>query len=335
VELTVSHFEAAGLGGQVDAIEDAVGTHLEGSHANVAIVSEPYAGRDVLLAKAEETLGAAAGHVAFEEPVTDPDALEFPNREVVFVEGCHYLYERRVDGFDALHAFLERTAEADALFVTAWNRWAWDYLAAVQDVDRAFPVQVEVPRLEPEAITALVHEHVDELPSFVESREYGRVKTLDVDATTVGSVAGRDVRVPVPTFNVEYVTALGLGDEYGDVERVVYERLARLAEGNPGVALALWADAAADGKISPAALDERDDPLELDDDEAFALTTVLCKERLTDDALDRLLDDVDVARATQTLAYHDLVTVEDDVVSVTPERFHAAVEHLEGRRYLW
>mgnify|MGYP003859348351 CR=1 FL=1 len=155
-------------------------------------------------------------------------------------------------------------------------------------------------------------------------------------AATVGSVAGREIRVPVVDFNVEYVTALDLGDEYGDVERVVYERLARLAEGNPGVALELWADAAADGEISPAELDERDDPLDLDDDEAFALTTVLCKERLSYDALDRLLDDVDVARAVQTLAYHDLVTVDDDdVVSVTPERFHAAVEHLEGRRYLW
>jgi len=336
VELTVSHLEAAGLGAQLDAIEDAVGTHLEGAHANVAVVSEPYAGRNVLLSRGEETLGAAAGHVAFEEPVTDPGALEFPNREVVFVEGCHYLYERRVDGFDALNAFLERTAEADALFVTAWNRWAWDYLAAVRDVDRAFPVQLEIPRLEPEAITALVREHVDELPSFVESSESGRVKYVDVETATVGSVAGREIRVPVVDFNVEYVTALDLGDEYGDVERVVYERLARLAEGNPGVALELWADAAADGEISPAELDERDDPLDLDDDEAFALTTVLCKERLSYDALDRLLDDVDVARAVQTLAYHDLVTVDDDdVVSVTPERFHAAVEHLEGRRYLW
>jgi hypothetical protein len=335
VELTASHLEAAGLGRQLDAIEDAVETHLEGSHANVAVVAEPYAGRDVLLSKGEAHLGAAAGHVAFEEPVTDPETLEFPNREVVFVEGCHYLYERRVDGFDALDAFVERTAEADALFVTAWNRWAWDYVAAVRDVDRAFPETVEVPRLDAEAITALVQEHVDERPSFVESGDYGRVKTVDVDTTTVGSVAGRDVRVPVPEFNVEYLTAQDLGDEYGDVERVVYERLARLSEGNPGVALALWADAARDGELSAAELDERDAPLELDDDEAFALTTVLCKERLSFDALDRLLDDVDVALAVQTLAYHDLVTVEDGVVSVTPERFHAAVEHLEGRRYLW
>lgn len=334
-DLTVADLEAAGLTSELDAVEEAVANHLEGANANVAIVAEPYAGRDVLLSHAEAQLGAASGHVAFEEPVTDPDELEFPNREVVFVEGCHYLYERRIGGFDALDAFLERTAESDSLFVTAWNHWAWDYLAAAHDVDRAFPVEVEVPRLPPEAITALVREHADELPTFVESEEYGRVKTVGLDTTTVGAVAGREVSVPVPEFNVEYLTARDLGDEYGEVERVVYERLARLAEGNPGVALALWEDAVADGEISLAELDDPDDALELDDAEAFALTSVLCKEQLSYDALERLLDDVDVARAVQTLAYHDLVSVDGDVVSVAPERFHAAVEHLEGRRYLW
>jgi len=334
-DLTVAHLEAAGLTGELDAVEGAVANHLDGSNANVAIVGEPYAGRDVLLSHAEAQLGAASGHVAFDAPVIDPEAMEFPNREVVFVEGCHHLYERRVGGFDALDAFLERTAESDSLFVTGWNQWAWDYLAAAHDVDRAFPVQVEIPRLEPAAITAVVREHVDELPSFVESEEYGRVKTVGLDTTTVGAVAGREVTVPVPEFNVEYLTARDLGDGYGEVERVVYERLARLAEGNPGVALALWADAAADGEISLAELDEPEVTLDLDDDEAFALTTVLSKERLAVDALERLLDDVDVARAVQTLAYHDLVTVDDGVVSVAPERFHAAVEHLEGRRYLW
>lgn len=346
--LTVADLAAAGLGSQLATIEDAVATHLEGSVANVAVIAEPYAGREVLLEHAEDQFGAAAGHVTFESLVTDPGALEFPNREVVVVEGCHYLYSRRIGGFDVLDAFLDRIANANALFVTAWNKWAWDYLAAVRDVDRAFPVQVDVPRLEPEAISALVREHVDDPPTFVESDGHGRVKTVDFDRASV-DVAGREVSVPVPTLNVEYLTARDMGEEYGETERVVYEKLARLAEGNPGVALALWDRAIRGGEMSPAFLDDREEPLDLDDDEAMTLTSVLTNERLAMGTLREVLPDVNVAQAVQTLDHQGLVELERDarpsavgsggdrvdVVSVAPERFHAAVEHLEGRRLLW
>jgi hypothetical protein len=353
VALTAADFEAAGLGDQLADIEAAVADHLDGSVANVAVVAEPYAGRDVLLSYAEEHLGAAAAHVSFDEVVTEPDALEFPNHEVVVVEGCHYLYARRIGGFDVLDAFLEHIATADELYVTAWNKWAWDYLVAVRDVDRAFPVQVDVPRLEAESITSLVNAHVDEMPAFVETGDHGRVKTVDFDRVSVG-VGDRELVVPIPELNLEYVTARDLGDEYGEVERVVYEKLTRLAEGNPGVALALWDRAVRDGEMAPAFLDERDRPLDLDDDEAMALTTVLCKERLSVDTLESLLPGVAVAQAIQTLSHQRLVDVETEVepgdgggdadggeetettvVSVAPERFHAAVEHLEGRRLLW
>jgi hypothetical protein len=378
VALTVADLAAAGLGSQLATIEDAVAAHLDGSVANVAVVAEPYAGRDVLLAYAEDQFGAASGHVTFESLVTDSATLEFPNREVVVVEGCHYLYSRRIGGFDVLNEFLDRIAASDALFVTAWNKWAWDYLAAVQDLDRAFPVHVHVPRLEPEAISALVREHVDELPAFVESDGHGRVKTVDFDRATV-DVAGREVSVPVPELNVEYLTARDMGEEYGETERVVYEKLARLAEGNPGVALALWDRAVRDGELSPASLDAREEPLDLDDDEAMTLTSVLTNERLAMGTLREILPDVNVAQAVQTLDHQGLVELErdarvagsdarnervgsaeqavadaersapdgdgddaagdagerEDVVSVAPERFHAAVEHLEGRRLLW
>ncbi|WP_323676969.1 hypothetical protein [Halorubellus sp. PRR65] len=364
VDLTVADLEAAGLGSQLATIEDAVADHLDGSVANVAVVAEPYAGRDVLLEYAEEQLGAAAGHVAFDELVTDFAAVDVPNREVVVVEGCHHLYARRIGGFDALNAFLDHIAASDALFVTAWNRWAWDYLAAVQDLDRAFPVHVHVPRLDPESVSALVREHVDDLPAFVESDDHGRVKTVDFDRATV-DVAGRELSVPVPELNVEYLTARDMGEEYGETERVVYERLARLAEGNPGVALALWDRSVRDGELSPTDLEEPEAALDLDDDEAMTLTTVLCNETLSMRSLREILPDVDVAQAVQTLDHQELVELERDarprsgddaeaesepladgdgtgsvderadVLSVAPERFHAAVEHLEGRRLLW
>jgi hypothetical protein len=335
VELSVADFEAAGLGSQLSAIEDGIGRHLEGNQANVAVVAEPYAGRDVLLSHAEEQFGAASGHVTFEELVTDQASFEFPNKEVVFVEGCHYLYARRIGGFDVLDAFLQRIAASDSVFVTAWNHWAWDYLAAVRDVDHAFPVKVPVPRLEMEAIRSLVREHVEELPTFVESDAYGRMKTVDFSRERVGSVGDVALALPVPRFNLEYLTAIGADESISDVERVVFERLTRLSEGNPGVALSLWHDAVEDGEIAASHFDEETEPLDLDDDEAFVLATVLSNERLAVTALESMLEEIPVAQAIQTLGHQSLVTSEDGVVAVAPDRFRDAVNYLEGRRFLW
>jgi hypothetical protein len=334
-DLSVEALRAAGLGEQFDALEAAVGEHLEGERSNVAVVAEPFAGRAGLLAYAEEYLGAAAERRSFDGLVVDPEEAPAPEAEAVVVDGCHYLYTRRVGGFDPLERFVDRVTDSDAMFVTGWNSYAWDYLAATRDVDEAFPVVVRLPPLDAEGIADLIRTaYGPDLPAFESTEAFGRVKTLDFEPRTVSITRSVGVRVSVPTLNLSYLTARA-EDDVGDVEAVIYERLARLSEGNPGVAAALWERSVADGTVTPASVEAVDREIDLDDDTGFVLLLVLTNGAVDREVLAAALPSVRVKRSLAHLEERDLVRIADDVAWVEPTALHPAAEHLRGRRLLW
>jgi hypothetical protein len=334
-DLSVEALRAAGLGERFDALEEAVGGHLEGERSNVAVVAEPFAGRTGLLDYAEEYLGAAAERRSFDELVVDPGEAPDPETEAVVVDGCHYLYTRRVGGFDPLERFLDRVTGGDAMFVTGWNRYAWDYLRATRDVDEAFPVEVRLPPLDAAGVRDLIHEaYGPDLPAFESTEAFGRVKTLDFERRTVSLTRSVGVEVTVPTLNLSYLTARAEAD-VGDVEAVVFERLARLSEGNPGVAAALWERSVDDDAVTPASVEAVDRNLDLDDDAGFVLVLVLTNGAVDRAVLDAAFPGLPVERSLAHLAERGLVALRDDVAWVEPTALHPAVEYLRGRRLLW
>ncbi|WP_254831084.1 hypothetical protein [Haloglomus salinum] len=334
-DLPVAALREAGLGAQFDALEEAVGGHLEGERSNVAVVAEPFAGRAGLLAYAEEYLGAAAERRSFDGLVVDPGEAPEPDSEAVVVDGCHYLYTRRVGGFDPLERFIDRVTDSDAMFVTAWNSYAWDYLRATRDVDAAFPIVVRLPPLDAGGVRDLIYAmYGPDLPRFESTKAFGRVKTLDFEPRTVSLTRSVGVEVTVPTLNLSYLTARA-EDDVGEVEAVVFERLTRLSEGNPGVAAALWARSVEDGTISPASVEALDRSLDLDDDAGFVLLLVLTNGAVDREVLAAALPEVQVRRSLTYLADRDLVALSDDVAWVEPTALHPAAEYLRGRRLLW
>lgn len=336
MSISVDDLEAAGLGHLFDAMEAAVEAHVEDRGTNVAVVAEPFAGRDLLLDYVEETFGLAARRVTFDAVVDELPSFE--GHEVVLVDDCQYCYTREVGGFAVLDAFLDRAAVSDALFVTSWNRYAWEYLTAVRDVDEVFPEVVTVPPLDAEGMAdLLLSNYATTMPAFVETGEAGRVKTLDVGRREVGLGGGRTVALPVPELNLEYLTSrtLSRSEAVQDTQAVVFDKIARLSNGNPGVATTIWERSRRDGEIAPAYVDARDIDLDVDDDEAFVLEVLLAKGWLSLSALSSILDQLPADRLVQSLAEQGLVLVEDDTVSVEPEALHAVDDYLKGRRLVW
>lgn len=336
MDISEADLRAAGLGDRFESIDRAVADHLDGTVSNVAVIAEPFAGRDVLVEYADDAFGAASARVELDGVVGDRSEIEFPNTEVIVVDGCQYLYTREIGGYDVLDAFLAEIVERDELFVTAWSRYAWDYLAAIRDIEYAFPVQVRVPSLDASAITELLVSHYGPgLPEFVQTGEAGRVKSVGFDRHTVGLPGDRSVSVPVPSLNVEYITSRSNADRYGDVEAVVFEKLTYLSDGNPGVAGTLWERSVRDGEIAPAYVEEFDRTLDIDDDEAFLLELILAKEAVAVDTLEDVLVNIPVQRSLGTLTQQGAVAVEDGRVRIRPERLNATVDHLRGRQLIW
>lgn len=334
--ITVEDLEAAGLGDQFTAVEDAVERYLDGDVSNVAVVSEPFAGREVFLDYAEEVFGAATGRVTFEELVTG-ELPEFPVAEIVLVDNCHYLYTREIGGFGVLEQFLDRVARRDALYVTSWNRYAWAYLSAVSNVDDAFPETIQIPRLDADQIADLIASyHGTPLPMFVEDDVTGRMKTVDLEWGSLSLVGDRAVPVPRPEVHTEYVLSRMRSETDIGIEAAVYRRIARLSEGDPGVAATIWDRSVRDGKIAPSYVQEVDQPLDIDHEEAFVLEVILTNERIARDHIARVCDDTPVNQALQTLLAQGVISVDDeDRIRIDPERLYSTVEHLAGRQLVW
>lgn len=337
MSISVSDLEAAGIGHLFETIEDAVADHLEGQRSNVAVISEPFAGRDVLLDDAEKTLDAAARHVTF-DAVVDGDLPDLSGHEVVLLDDCHYLYTRQIGGFELLDRFLEYVASSEALFVTSWNRYAWDYLVAVHGIDDVFPTEIIVPSLSAEQMAELLtSNYAATMPEFVQTGEAGRVKTIGFGRRELGLPGGRTVGVTVPELNLEYLASRSLSEDEDveDVEAVVFQKIARLSNGNPGVATALWERSIRDGEIAPVYLEEVDQSLDIDDDEAFVLEALLAKERMSRSTLDTVLGEIPVHRALQTLSEQGVIEVDGDTAVIDPEYLYAIDTHLKRRRLIW
>ena len=334
-DLTVENLKSAGLDEQFDAIEEAVGRHVEGKVANIAVVSEPFAGREIFLDYAEQEFGAAVARVTFDEILTG-DLPDFPNAEIILVDNCQYLYQREVGGFEMLQEFLDFIATRDSLYVTSWNRYAWSYLTAVSDVEAAFPETIQIPRLDASQVRDLLQSyHGTPLPMFEEVRDTGQFNTLDLDWHSV-EFGERSLAVPTPRVNSEYFLSRFRTDAKVDVEAAVYQRIAQLSEGDPGVATILWDRSVREDSIAPSYVREVQQSLETDRDEAFILEVILTNESIAYDRLDEISGDVSVDQALQTLLKQGVVTIDDgDRIHIEPTRIYSTVEHLERRQLVW
>jgi hypothetical protein len=334
VTIPVENLRAAGFDDEVGKLDRAVADHVEGTSSNVAVVADPFAGRDALLDYAEELLQGAAERVSIDSLVdTDGGVPELPDVAALIVDDCHYLFRRTIGGFDVLDDFLERMAMSDTLFITSWNRYAWRYLSAVRDVGDSFPVEIRIEPLTAEQIAAVVDTHFDDpAPRFVAADDVGRIKTVEVARREV-SLGSRALSVPVPTPNPAYLTTWFDDDGIDDV---VFEKIRRVSHGNPGIATELWADSVADGEISPGEVEDPIGTLEVaDDDTAFLLWLVVANEAVARDALATVLGDVPVDKELQRFVTQGVLTVDGGDVSLEPVGLHPAVQALKRRRLVW
>lgn len=337
MSISVEDLKAAGIDHLITAVEDAITEYRGGWSPNVAVVAEQFAGRDVLLDDAHERLDTSIERVTFDAVVAG-ELPEFPDCEVVFVDNCHYLYTRQIGGFDVLDGFLERIAASDTMFVTSWNRYAWNYLIPIRNVDEVFATTLTIPSLSADRMAELLtSNYATTMPEFVQTDAGGRVKTIGFERHAITLPGNRQVDLTLPELNVEYLASRDLSthDDIADVEAVVFQKIAQLSKGNPGVATVLWERSIRDGTIAPAYIEEVDRALDLTDHEAFVLAVVLAKERIARATLADILAEIPVHRALQNLTEQGVLAVDEGRVTIAPEALYAIDTTLRRRRLIW
>lgn len=285
----------------------------------LAVLGDPYAGRERVLESAADRLDAT--HVRLQPDDGAARIREALGNGPAVIEDCQHLYRRVIDGFEPLEEALDLLSTAEATVVTGWNRYAWTYLATVRNVEPVFPAVAEVGPIEAESLAELLLARYDSIPTF-ELDDFDGDDLVSFRRHTV-ELAGRTLSIPIPEIHASPDRATV------EPRDVVFERLAAAADGNVGVASALWERYRGDA-VRPSDIAVPESDLSLDREEAFALRALLAKERLRRDELDALVDAPE--RVLARLRRGELATVDGDEVWLNPTAVPAAVEYTDRER---
>ena len=313
------HGELVDMDEQVGKVQRALVDFDAGARTNVAILGEPLAGKTSLLDAVIARYGKQVQKVSLAEVICDADhlpSLAGPEK-IIAVDNCQYLFLRRIGGFGALERFLDVLASSDRLFLTVWNTFAWNYLKQIFTVQDYFPVIVPMPALGEGEIAAVIGARYElDKVRFVDHRDDDRVlATIKRGAEAPGSLLA--------------------GGENG-LRRLAFEKIAGLAHGNPGVALALWQKAYHDGEVTVSDIAVPDYEADLSPDEAFVVSNILMMRSITSDDLQKVtFGYLRLDRILYTLLSRGLIRKAADRYSVEPLALHAVTKSLKGSRQVW
>lgn len=288
-------------------------TLAEDEPPNVAVVSEPYAGRERVIEEATERLDEETETVAFSSVADGAErAGTLGNSNFVIVGGCEYLYTRRIDGFEPLDRFVEAVASSEKTVVASWNSYGWSYAEHATDVDDLFQEVVRLPSVGARTIA-------DYLSSECDVSEF----KSDLESLREDNYSGLVERLASERFDRLPIDMSRFASEESEN---VFERLTALSGGNPGVACALFEN---------RAWNQEHDEIDLSYEDAFALRVVLSKENVDRGVLEEVVAPRSTQKTLRRLSDAGVVERDDERVSLRPERLADTFDYLKRRRLVW
>ncbi len=142
----------------IEKINEAIVGYESGESPDVAIISEPLAGRSTLLEEVEKIVTPyKITTITLSGTVKDINELDIPqSKGIVIIDKCHFLYTRSIGGFRALEQFINLLASSETMFITTWNLFSWNYLLSVYDIGRYFPVQLMLSKASTSEIKEMI-----------------------------------------------------------------------------------------------------------------------------------------------------------------------------------
>lgn len=309
----------------------------EGCRSNLAVISDPFYGELELMDRVEGMIEDICIRINARSLIRNFEALEGSSERIVIVEEAHRLYRRKIGGFDAMNRFLNMLHTSDRLFITTWNCYSWKYLDEVLGLGRYFPQQIRLSKMGADQIREM-------LLSSYEEGELTFVEEVPADAEELKvlnrssyqkTLMGRSIEIPYPVVDIRSIRSRRTKSEKKSSEEIFFDKLARISDGNPGVAEYLWNEALDYPEVRNALKDPPS--IDLDYDESFALGIVLSMGSIEVGELSDVLEPLDLSaeKIAGLLEERRLVFSEGDVIAIRSEALKSVVEHLRRLRLVW
>ncbi|HII06822.1 MAG TPA: hypothetical protein HA349_05790 [Methanotrichaceae archaeon] len=322
---------------EIELIEKSIEDFEEGKRGNVAVISDPFYGESDLMKRAGEIIGSSGLKVDARSLIHDFEVLEKASEKIVMVDEAHRLYRRKIGGFEAINRFLSFIPSSDGLFITTWNSYSWKYLDEVLGLGRHFPQKIRLSKMGAGQIQEM-------LLSGYEEGELTFVEEVPVDAEELKilsrssyqkTLMGRSIEIPYPVVDIRSIRSRRTKSEKKSSEEIFFDKLARISDGNPGVAEYLWNEALDYPEVRNALKDPPS--IDLDYDESFAIGIVLSMGSIQVRELSDVLEPLDLSaeKIAGLLEERGLVFSEGDVIAIRSEALKSVVEHLRRLRLVW
>ncbi len=327
-----------GFQNELASIRDALAAFASGGRSAIAIIAEPFAGRTTLLNAIEQIADREVVRSSFSALITDLEAISLPRGagKLVFCDNCHLLYQRTIGGFKRLEEFLNAVAASEHLVITTWNLYSWRYLEEVLAIGKFFPLQIMLPQFSSAELKELIMAGYAE--NELEFEEDSEPEEKRIITRHPLSFTVRDKTLSIPFFHIDFARIkflLSRKEGTKRAEDIIFEKIDRIASGNPGVAKVLWEKSLRYPVIRPSYVKECIFKVELDYHESYLLSLILSMEALTAPALQEISGEPEVEKMLHRLLQQRLIVEEQGCYELNPEALSCIVSALKRTGVIW
>jgi len=323
-----------GLEEEINTIEKAIEDFETGKRSNVAVISEPFYGVERIVDKIESIASEKCKRMPSEDLVHDLESMDrLMKNNILIVENLHRIYRRKIGGFKDITKFQKYVSTSDKLFITTWNLPSWNYLDEVLHIGKQFPLQVTLPKKDANQIKEMLLSGYEENELSFVGIEVPRQedKFLKVGWRSA-FILGREIKIPNLEVEID-ILRYKLGQKKRkSAEELFFEKIARISDGNPGVAEVLW-KAVLDYPNFVDRLEEPHLKIELDRAESFALSAIISADFIERSELCEIVGSPD--ELLYVLSEGGLITVDGEICSARPEALKEILEYLNKQRLVW
>ena len=327
-----------GIQNELASIRAALAAFESGEKSDVAIIAEPFAGRTTLLNAIEQIATRKTVKLSFSSLITDRDEFSFPPGagEIVLCDNCHFFYRRAIGGFKHLDEFLTSVAASEHLVITTWNVYSWNYLEEVRALDKFFPITITLPQFTAAELKELILSGYAE--NELEFEDDSRPEEKRIITRRPVSFTVRDKTLAIPFFHIDLPrikVLLSRKEETRKAEDIIFEKINRIANGNPGVAKFIWERSIKYPAIKPSFVKECPVKVELDYHESYLLSLILFMEALTEQELCEISDEPGVETMLHRLLNERLIVEEHGFYKLNPGALSCIVSTLKKTGVIW
>ena len=333
--------ELIGFQEEIENVQAVIADFESGKKLNIAIIAEPFAGRTAIANELEKINTQKVTRLNLSCPVKNREEIALPgqSKRIVIIDNCHFIYIRKIGGFEIIEELLKLIENPDIMFITTWNLYSWKYLDEVIKIGKFFPVQINLPKLTADRIKEYILSGYDKNEIiFLQDAGFESEKIIDFAKYQL-KIKPLNKTISIPYLKINYDrlrVRLSRKKKIVAIEDLIFEKIKHISNGNPGVAGIIWQRSLEYPVIKPGNVKELSFNIDLDYDESFILSIILSMDSIGKRELAEIEGfKYQIDEIIFRLLKQGLIVLEDNNCRINPEALGSIVEFLKRSRLVW